>query len=425
MGTTIQARHLGRRLTFSSTTGFVSWDARDTTDLDYTPFPIATRDNSENDFQFTQEVRFASADAAALRVGNTSVRWQAGAFLFTQNYDQDAINTYSAGVLPDVPFTVSQHTPRAALDDVGVGLFGQATLTFGERLDVVAGARFDYEDKSARLETFFDSPFFPSSIVEGDESFSNVSPQVALVYRIQPDKSLYANVSRGYKAGGFNPASPVGAEAYEEEHAWHIEGGVKTLFASQRVSANAAVFYIDWDDLQLFQPNPAVPTQFYISNVGAARSTGVEFEVAARPAAGFDVFTSVGYTHARFGAGSFSNGLDVEDNKLPNTPEYTVGAGVQYTRELGRARLVGRADAVVYGSFEYDDANTLGQEAYSLVNLRLGVSGGFLTGEVMLRNAFDTRYIPVAFAYPGLAPSGFVGEMGAPRTLTVSAGVRF
>jgi outer membrane receptor protein involved in Fe transport len=98
---------------------------------------------------------------------------------------------------------------------------------------------------------------------------------------------------------------------------------------------------------------------------------------------------------------------------------------VQYTRDLGRARLVGRADAVVYGSFEYDDANTLGQEAYSLVNLRLGVSGGFLTGEVMLRNAFDTRYIPVAFAYPGLAPSGFVGEMGAPRTLTVSAGVRF
>jgi outer membrane receptor protein involved in Fe transport len=44
---------------------------------------------------------------------------------------------------------------------------------------------------------------------------------------------------------------------------------------------------------------------------------------------------------------------------------------------------------------------------------------------VWVRNAFDTRYVPVAFAYPGLAPSGFVGEMGAPRTFGIRAGVNF
>jgi iron complex outermembrane receptor protein len=423
-GTTIQARHLGRRITFSSTTGFVNWESRDITDLDYTPFPILTRDNTENDFQFTQEVRFASADGAALQLGNgASLRWQAGLFFFTQSYEQDAINGYAAGLV--APFPVSQHTPRSALDDVGIGLFGQGTLSFGERLDLVAGARFDYEDKSATLEDFFDSPFFPSSSLEADDSFSNVSPQLALAYRIQPDKSVYASVTRGYKAGGFNPAAPVGSESYGEENAWHVEGGVKTLFAGDRVSANAAVFYIDWDDLQLFTPNPAVPTQFYISNVGGASSKGVEFEVAARPAPGFDVFTSIGYTDARFGAGSVSSRINVEDNSIPNTPEYTVSAGLQYSRNLGPARLVGRADAVFYGAFEYDDANTLGQDAYSLVNFRLGLTGRFLMGEVMLRNAFDTRYIPLAFAYRNFAPSGFVGEMGAPRTLTVSAGVRF
>jgi len=36
-----------------------------------------------------------------------------------------------------------------------------------------------------------------------------------------------------------------------------------------------------------------------------------------------------------------------------------------------------------------------------------------------------TRYIPVAFAYPGLAPSGFLGENGNPRTFGVSLGVGF
>ena len=46
-------------------------------------------------------------------------------------------------------------------------------------------------------------------------------------------------------------------------------------------------------------------------------------------------------------------------------------------------------------------------------------------GEVLVRNAFDTRYIPLAFPYPNFAPSGFMGEMGAPRTVSVSASVRF
>jgi hypothetical protein len=42
-----------------------------------------------------------------------------------------------------------------------------------------------------------------------------------------------------------------------------------------------------------------------------------------------------------------------------------------------------------------------------------------------VRNAFDTRYIPVAFAYGQLAQSGFIGEMGRPRTFGVSGGVTF
>ena len=126
----------------------------------------------------------------------------------------------------------------------------------------------------------------PGTSVDADKSFSNVSPQVALAYRLQPDKTLYATVGRGYKAGGFNSASPAGSEAYGEEHTWHFEGGAKTLWANGRVSTNAAVFYIDWDDLQLNVPNPAVPAQFYITNVGGAVSKGVEVESQRQGGAG-------------------------------------------------------------------------------------------------------------------------------------------
>jgi len=425
VGTTVLARHVGGPVAFSSTTGFLHWQTQDVTDLDYTPRPLITRDNTEHDFQFTQELRFASADVAPIRLtDDAKLRWQAGVFVFSQNYDQDAVNAYAPQLV--APFAVSQHSPRSSLDDKGLGVFGQATLTFNDRVDLTAGARLDVESKRATLESFFDPLIAPATAVNADKTFSNVSPQASLGYRFQPDKSIYATVGRGYKAGGFNAAAPAGSGAYGEESTWTVEGGVKTFWANHRVSTNAALYYIHWDDLQLNVPDPAVPAQFYVTNIGGAVSKGVEFEVGARAAPGVDVFTAVGYTHARFAPGSFSSGVNVEGNRLPNTPDYTTSAGIQYSKAIAPATTItGRADVVFYGAFKYTDANTLGQDAYSLVNLRAAITARYWLAELVVRNAFDTRYIPLAFPYPSFAPSGFVGEMGAPRSVTVGAGVRF
>jgi iron complex outermembrane receptor protein len=425
LATTIQTRHNGRRVVISSTTGFLDWRTQDVTDLDSTPRALITRDNEENDFQFTQEIRFASADAAPVSLGaSTTLSWQGGLFLFTQGYTQDAINSYAPFVF--APFPVSEHSPRSALDDAGVGVFGQATFTLNRRLDLIAGARIDRENKKASLENFFEPAVAPPFSASREKSFSNVSPQGAVAYRLTPDRTLYGTVTCGYKAGGFNSASPAGREAYGEEHALHVEGGVKTLWASGRVSTNAAVYYINWDDLQLNIPNPAVPAQFFISNVGGAVSKGLELEVNARAAEHVDVFTSVGYSHARFGEGSVSGVRSIEGNRLPSTPDYTASAGVQYSRTIRPGTAVStRGEVVFYGSFTYNDANTLGQDAYSLANFRAALTTRLFIADVFVRNAFDTRYMPLAFSYPSFAPSGFVGEMGAPRTAGVSLGVRF
>jgi iron complex outermembrane receptor protein len=424
--TTVLTRREGDRLTLSTTTGFVRWDTNDLTDLDYTPLPLATRSNDEQDFQFTQEVRVASAVKAPISLSDAmSLKWQSGVFLFTQSYEQDAVNNLAPST-SQVPFPVSQHSPQSALDDWGLGLYGQGTVTFRERLDLTAGARLDYESKEARLDTFFSPPIAPATSVVAEESFSNVSPQVAVAYRFQPDRMAYASVGRGFKAGGFNPASPPGSEAYNEEYTWHLEGGAKTIWAQGRVAANAALFYIDWNDLQLNVPNPFVPAQFYIANVGNATSAGVELELSATPYTGVDLFGSFGVTRARFGDGSLSNGVDVSDNKVPLTPDFQTTLGAQFTRPLRASlSLYGRGEVVIYGAFKYDEANLEKQDAYSLANFRAGVRGKLLFAEAWIKNAFDTRYIPIAFAYPGFAPSGFVGEPGRPRTFGVDFGVTF
>ena len=426
--TTVLTRREGQRVSFASTTGFVRWTTHDETDLDYTPLPLATRDNEERDFQFTQEVRFASAPQADIRLSDgAGLRWQSGLFFFTQGYEQDAVNTFAPFLLsPFLGFPVTQSSPQSELDDFGVGFYGQATAVLGDRLDLSVGARVDYERKEGTLRTAFTPAIAPERLVVAEESFSNVSPQASATFRLRPNQTVYATVASGFKAGGFNPASPPGSEAYGEERTWHAEGGVKTLWADGRVSTNAAVFFIDWQDLQLNLPDPSVPGQFYIANVGGATSRGVEVEVNARVHPNVDLFGSLGYTNATFSEGSVSRGRNVQGNELPNTPDYTATIGTQLSRMLsGSTTLYGRAEAVFLGAFQYDDANTAGQSAYSLANVRAGVRGAALFAEVWVKNAFDTRYIPLAFAYEAFAPSGFVGESGRPRTFGVTLGATF
>jgi iron complex outermembrane recepter protein len=428
VGTTILNRRDGSRVNVTSTTGFLKWTTEDATDLDYTPLPLIRRNNHEESFQFTQEIRVSSAPNAAIRMSQAAaLRWQGGVFLFTQNYEQQAVNALAPFAFsPFITFPLDLTLPQAELDDFGIGLYGQGTVTLGSRLDLTAGVRVDNEQKDATLVTSFSPAIQAPRNLVTDESFSNVSPQFSAAVRIQPGQTVYFSVTRGYKAGGFNPVSPAGSEAYAEEHAWNFEGGVKTTWAAQRVTANASVFRINWDDLQLNIPDLTSPAQFYIANIGGATSSGVELELNARVHSGLDLFGGLGYTRARFNDGSLSNGVPVGGNTIPNTPEYTATLGAQLTHPIrAGVSIYARGDATFYGSFEYDDLNLARQDAYSLANFRAGARGRYLFAEAWIRNAFDTRYIPIAFAYGQLAPSGFVGEMGRPRTFGVSAGVTF
>jgi iron complex outermembrane receptor protein len=430
VSTTFLTRRQGGRVTFSTVTGLVRWEARDVTDLDYTPVPLARRDNQEQDRQFTHEARLASSAGSPVRVSDSvAMHWQAGLFLFTQNYEQDAINSYAPSLIsPFIPFGLDQHIPQSVLDDAGVGVFGQATLTFQDRLDVSLGARADQEWKDATLNTFFSQsvPGLPSNLVEAERSFTNVSPQAGVAFRLRPDRMIYASFAEGFKAGGFNPASPVGSEIYDEEHAWHTEVGWKSSWAGGRLLASAAGFYIDWSDIQLNLPDPVNLGQFYIANVGAATSRGVEVDLTARAHPNVSLFGSFGYTRARFKAGSRSAGADVGGKTLPNTPSRTAMVGLEASRPVGqRLSLVGRVESAFYGTFEYNNANTARQDAYSLTNLRASLRGERLIVEAWARNLFDTFYVPVAFEYQAFAPSGFIGEPGKPRTFGVNVGVTF
>ena len=350
-----RARHRRERCRSRATTGFVTWKTEDETDLDYTPLPLATRSNAEEDFQFTQEVRFASPENAPLQLSDTRDPQVAGRHRVLQPELRAARGQHAVArscCRRSIPFPVAQTSPESAIDTSGFGLFGHGTMSFNEKIDLTVGLRFDHEQSDAALNTLLhagDRAGQPGGRRRHRSRMSRRSSPSA--FRPTPDSSLYASASRGFKAGGFNPAALPGSEAYGEEHAWHLEGGVKSTLAGGRVSASAAVFSIEWDDLQLNVPNPFVPGQFYISNVGGARSSGVEFDLTARPHPSIDLFASFGYTHARFARRHHGGRRRRRPTTSCPSPPTTPACSARSSRARSRSAvtLYGRGEVVMYG----------------------------------------------------------------------------
>jgi len=428
---TLLASFKGATVDFDSITGVVWWKTTDVTDLDYTPAPLITRQNDEKDIQFTHEFRLASAKDSPVKLGDAlDLKWQTGISVFTQNYDQSAFNDFAPFVLsPFVGFPV-RNLNTAQLDDVGAGIYAQTTLTAWEKLDLTAGVRGDFESKEAKLDGSFNPVIAPATSSRLSSDYAKATPHFGIGYHITKDHLAYATVTRGYKAGGFNATSPVGSEEYKEEGSWNYETGLKTTWFDNRLSVNLAAFYTHWDSLQLNVPLGG--GAFYIANTGGAASKGVELEVKARVMSGWDVFASAGYNDARFLNGSYDNNSNtgtfqhIGGNKVPYAPDYTINGGSQVVVPIGKeVSVYARADVTAYGGFAYDSVNGAGQSAYSIANLRAGIRGKNWSVEGWVRNAFDSDYVPIAFQYGALAPSGYIGENGAPMTFGLTAGLRF
>jgi len=418
---TLQITYHADAFDFTSTTGYVYWRTEDITDLDYGAFPVIIRQNEEDMHSFTQEFRFSSPVERPIELGSdVKLAWQAGLFFFHSEYNQDAASAFSFGPPPAlIRATV------ADMEDYGIGIYGQGTLTFFDRLHLTAGLRYDYENKDANVFVRNDLAAFAARSTNSG-SFDQVTPQAAISYDINDDTTAYFSFAGGYKAGGFNAVSlPALPEFYDQEKSWNYELGLKGRALDRKLAYSAAFFYTDWQNLQL--NSAASPADYYIVNAGNASSKGIELSGNYDVCSNWSIFGSAGWQNAKFHGGSVDGGANIAGNKVPYTPDYTAAVGTQVQFDVGGGySAYARADVQFMGAFDYDSVNAIGgQDAYTLANFRVGVRNKTWFVEGFVNNAFNTDYIPVAIPFPGLAPSGYVGEAGAPATFGVRVGVKF
>ncbi|MFN2329137.1 MAG: TonB-dependent receptor [Chromatocurvus sp.] len=305
-------------------------------------------------------------------------------------------------------------------------VFGQANYAITDRLTMTVGGRYSEE------KIFTDASGFGGSSIQEltvEDTFTDFSPMVAARYDISDTASVYATIAKGFKSGGVQLAPTPENETYDPEELWNYEIGYKAELLENTLRFNAAIFYMDWTDLQAsFQESGTDANgEFFIfggvDNADSAESYGVEVSLTSAPISGLVMNLNVGWLQAEYK--EFTTLIDgsnrVLDGKtIPNSPEWTISADAEY-----RFQLTGELDAFVRGEYIYRDeirssTAALIQEgfpwvvpSYSLFNLRAGLEHENVTVAMYVENLLDETYF--TNAYQKAFMSGLHIEPGVQR----------
>ena len=381
---------------------------------------------------FSQELRLA------LKTGPVS--WIVGGYYEHDTLDESNVtylngtNAVVAGVrtVANAPKTLQRVNTYAA--------FGAATYDLGGGFSLQGSARFTKEDRQYRGCTadagdgsfaaafsnissgFSGSPttiapggcatldsatFKPAGLIARDPQTTNFAWRTSLNYKPSRDVLLYANVTKGYKAGGFSNL-PIAFTnqliSVKQESVLAYEAGTKLTLLHNTVQATAAAFYYDYKDKQIqgyvfIPPFGNLPA---LVNVPKSSVRGGEVNVSWLPVQQLRIAGSATYVDARVDhsyatVDPFGTGVDVKGEQLPNSPRWQVEGDVDYTfGSPGSVRpFVGASVNYQSRTFAVFGENTeFRLPSRTLVDLRAGLESahGTWRAQIFARNVTNAYY---------------------------------
>jgi iron complex outermembrane receptor protein len=396
-----------------------------------------TTENRGNVEEFVQEVRVLSK-------GDGQFSWLAGFFYqdqderFNANFPSPGFDALTGGLAsmfgpPDDLF-VSR--PISTLEQVA--LYGELSYQLTDNLDFVAGIRWfdinrDFESTSVGL--FVQG----SSAASGSARETDVTPKFSLSYAASDDLTLYGTAAKGFRSGGVNPLTTTGIPqcdadlaalgfsefpiSYDSDSLWSYELGAKSRWIGGRLQLNAAVYHIDWSDMQTSKLLSCGVA--FVENAGSAVSDGIEIEVVSRPTDSVDFTVGASYNVAELEDDAPNLGGFAGDS-IPGVPRLAANVGMSYYFSAfgGRDAFV-HADYQHVGSSYSDFDRTIRVKlpGYDMVNLRVGLNTEHWSSALFISNLFDKRGILTDINDPILG--GHFITATPPRTVGISTNFRF
>jgi iron complex outermembrane receptor protein len=450
----------------NSTTALRYWDWNPSNDRDFIGLPVTTISAAPSaQRQWTQEIRYA---------GDVSPRFNfvAGAFAFRQALESNPSFQQQHGAAA-ARFLLAP-SPNAAtpglLDgygfeqfvtfrNVSAAMFGQLSWALTDRLRLLPGLRFNYDQKDVHFDqrvhgglqtgepalmALQRSILAPQSY-NADVDDTNVSGQMTLAYKIRDRINTYGTYATGFKSVGLNlngvptdaADQPVlSAATVKPEDVRHIEVGVKTE-PLRGVTANVTLYDTAVKDFQAQVVNAGVGVlRGYLANAEKVRIRGAEFDGNARVNPHLSFYAAAAFTDGRYV--SFTDApppleetggpqaKDISGSVLPGISKSALSFGGEYA---GRGTFRGRSGEF-FGAVDVSYRSSFSSSAtasrylvidgYSLLNARVGFrwSDGW-TLTVWSRNLLDRDYFELLTAAPGNTGL-YVGQPGDRRTVGVT-----
>ncbi|MDF2640348.1 MAG: tonB dependent receptor family protein [Novosphingobium lindaniclasticum] len=403
----------------------------------------------EKSEQVSFELRLASNETQRLR-------YVLGAYYFKE--DQDADNRFYQGIISDTAFQPKLETESKAV-------FGQFTFDLVDNVRLVAGGRYTDESKSVDGPVQLYAPPAGSpprtARVVTDLKFNKFTWKAGIEADVGPRSLVYANVSTGFKAGGFFVGGFNNTFAPENLTAYTI--GTKNRFLDNRLQFNLEAFYWDYKDQQISFVGPVELFQgVFIAggktvNAGNARFYGAEADLrlalsshgvlSANVLYNNSKYTELNYVAISAGGSPLRNGCSTSaDTSVPvaaparlfnvdcrgqqalNAPRWSGNVAYEHTFDLGSDyHLVANARTRLSSSFhvslEYLPEQRQDSFMQSDASLTLQAPDDRWSLTAFVNNIEDKTLVVAGFARPVLQTVYVV--TGAPRTYGVRAGVKF
>ncbi len=218
-------------------------------------------------------------------------------------------------------------------------------------------------------------------------TFRKTTWRAGIDYFATDDNMIYANVSTGFRSGGFNGGAgtnPLIPATFAPETVTAYEIGSKNRFADGKVQLNLAIYRNDFRDLQVQnQFIVGTATLSAIRNAGRAYSQGIEIDLQARPTPELTLnatanFVKTEYTDYITSAPpnypAAPAGFSLAGKQIPFNPKSKFTFGARYDIDLGGSgTLTPSANAIVSSSYFNTDYNTVLdlQDAYAKFDARL------------------------------------------------------
>lgn len=403
-------------ITLKSITSYTDFSSAFDFDGDFSPNPGYAYYWDEKVESVTQELQISSNTGSDLfwtaglyysedqiGFGFSQLRTQTNAEFGTVVDDQGREFTLFNGTELVDPFgggNFSSYADFQEIDVTTVGVFFQGEYDVTENLKLIAGLRYNEEEKET--DTSFgtaldaNSNFLPgvtefglngrpidlytytlAPARSGEETFDIVTWKLGFNYTLSKDSLIYGTGSTGFLSGGLN--SDGSSFDQQESESWEL--GMKNRLYDNSLQVNFAFYMNEFSDLvtqRLIFPEGNSSTAITVSeNAGSIDVTGFEAEVNWLPTDQLFITSSISLMDAEYDsfgvtnpfqlnngqlAGDVNNGLlQLDGTTPPWSPELTfsIGAGYEFT-------LDGKGTITPYVQFYYsDDYNTDDVSLYS------------------------------------------------------------